>query len=53
MPELHDVSGVDGHVSVNVGRVDPLAGEVLRQQTSGLLYLGPNGGQFHTFGGLE
>ncbi len=33
MPEFNDVGGVDGHVCVDVGRVDPLAGEVLRQKT--------------------
>ena len=31
MPELDDVGRVDGHVCVDVGRVDPLAGEVLRK----------------------
>ena len=53
MPELNDVSRVDGYVRVDVCRVDPLTGEVLGQEAGRLLYLGSYGGQFHTFRGLE
>ena len=32
VPGLHDVRGVDDHVGVNVGRVDPGPGKVLGQE---------------------
>ena len=53
MPKFNDVSRVDGDVGVDVCRVHPLTGEVLGQEAGRLLYLGSNGGQFHTFRGLE
>ena len=36
IPGLYDVGGVDDDVGVNVSRVDPLPGEVFRQETAGL-----------------
>ena len=53
MPELDNVSGVDGDVGVDVGRVDPLAGEVFRQEAGRLLDLRPDRSQLHTFRSLE
>ena len=53
MPELDNVSGVDGDVGVDVGRVDPLAGEVFRQKAGRLFDLRPDRGQLHTFRSLE
>ena len=36
IPSLHQVSGVNHYVGVNVSRVDPLPREVLRQEAAGL-----------------
>ena len=47
MPGLDDVSGVDHHIRVDVSGVDPVAGEVLRQEAAGLHRHPPDRGQLH------
>ena len=53
VPDLGDVGGVDGDVGVDVGRVDPLACEVLRQEAAGLDVRGLHGLQPHALGSLK
>ena len=53
VPDLRHVRGVDGDVGVDVGRVDPLAGEVLGEEASGLNVGALNGLQAHSLGGLR
>ncbi len=52
VPDLGDVGRVDGDVGVDVGRVHPLAREVLGQKAAGLHPRGLYGLQPHTFWGL-
>ena len=53
VPLLDDVGGVDDDVGVNVGRVDPLASEVLGQQTSRLNGRGSDRNHLHPNGSLH
>ena len=52
VPRLHDVGRVDHDVGVDVGRVDPLAREVLGQQAAWLDGLRAHGFQAIALGGL-